>query len=57
VDLVAVKRNNRRPDEIEILLVQVKGGTARVSRAELDRLERAARWVRADWDVAEKVRV
>jgi hypothetical protein len=54
VDLVAVKRNNRRPDEFEVLFVQVKGGTARASKAELDRLERAARWVRVEWAVAEK---
>ena len=54
VDLIAVKRNNRRPDEFEVLFVQVKGGSARASKAELDRLERAARWVRVEWAVAEK---
>jgi len=31
VDLVAVKRNNRSPDELTIMLVQVKGGSARVT--------------------------
>jgi hypothetical protein len=32
VDLVAVKRNNRSPDELTVMLVQVKGGTARVTQ-------------------------
>jgi hypothetical protein len=35
VDLVAVKRNNRSPDELTIMLVQVKGGSARVTKEEL----------------------
>jgi len=32
VDLVAVKRNNRSPDELTMMLVQVKGGSASVTR-------------------------
>jgi hypothetical protein len=41
VDLVAIKRNNRRPDQLEIMLVQVKGGSARVTTDEIERLKNA----------------
>ena len=35
VVVVAVKRNNRSPDELTIMLVQVKGGRARATKEEL----------------------
>ena len=54
VDLVAVRRNNRRPDELTVMLVQVKGGSARVKREERDRLKQAVKRVRLVWNVAEK---
>jgi hypothetical protein len=54
VDLVAVRRNNRRPDELTVMLVQVKGGSARVKREEQNRLRQAAGLVRLLWNVAEK---
>jgi hypothetical protein len=54
VDLVAVKRNNRSPDELTIMLVQVKGGSARVTKDELLRLRRAARRLQVTWNVAAK---
>ncbi|MFN8628002.1 MAG: hypothetical protein U0587_18775 [Candidatus Binatia bacterium] len=54
VDLVAVRRNNRRPDELTVMLVQVKGGSARVKREEQSRLEKAVNQVRLVWNVAEK---
>jgi hypothetical protein len=54
VDLLAVKRNNRRPDDLTVMLVQVKGGSARVTRDEENRLRRAVRRVRLEWNVAEK---
>jgi len=54
VDLVAVRRNNRRPDELTVMLVQVKGGSARVKREEQNRLRQAIRLVRVAWNVAEK---
>jgi hypothetical protein len=54
VDLVAVKRNNRSPDELTIMLVQVKGGSARVTKNELSRLRRAAGRLRVSWNVAGK---
>ena len=38
---MAVKRNNRSPDELTIMLVQVKGGSARVTKEEIARLRRA----------------
>ncbi len=54
VDLVAIKRNNRAPDELTVMLVQVKGGTARVTEAEMMRLRAAAKRVRVRWNVAHK---
>lgn len=43
VDLVAVKRNNRKPDQLEIMLVQVKGGKGRITSDEIKRLRNARR--------------
>jgi hypothetical protein len=54
VDLVAVKRNNRSPDELTIMLVQVKGGSARVTKEEIARLRRAANRLQVKWNVAQK---
>jgi hypothetical protein len=54
VDLVAIKRNNRAPDELTVMLVQVKGGTARVTEAEKVRLQAATKRVRVRWNVAHK---
>lgn len=54
VDLVAVKRNNRTPDELTVLLVQVKGGSARVTAEEIARLKIAAKRLRVRWNVAHK---
>lgn len=53
-DLVAVRRNNQAPDEITVMLVQVKGGKARLALGEIDRLRTAAKRVRLKWNVAEK---
>ena len=53
-DLVAVKRNNRSPDELTIMLVQVKGGSARVTKEELSRLRKAVKRVQITWNVAAK---
>jgi hypothetical protein len=54
VDLVAVKRNSRSPDELTIMLVQVKGGNARVTKDEISRLRRAASRLHITWNVAQK---
>ena len=54
VDMLAVKRDNRNPDWLEIILVQVKGGSARIILDEIERLKRAARIVKVGWNVAEK---
>jgi hypothetical protein len=54
VDLVAVKRNNRSPDELTVMLVQVKGGGARVTKDELSRLRKAVRRLLVTWNVAQK---
>ena len=55
VDLVAVKRNNRSPDELTIMLVQVKGGSARVTKEEIARLRRATTRLQVTWNVAAKL--
>ncbi|HEY7319235.1 MAG TPA: hypothetical protein VIE89_16845 [Candidatus Binatia bacterium] len=54
VDLVAVKRNNRSPDELTVMLVQVKGGSARVTKEEIARLRRAATRLQEKWNMATK---
>jgi hypothetical protein len=54
VDLIAIRRNKKDPDQLEVILLQVKGGTARVSADEIVRLRQAARRLRVDWNVAEK---
>ena len=54
VDLIAVKRNMKDPDLLTIVLFQVKGGGARVTREELKRLDKAARRITIEWNVAEK---
>jgi hypothetical protein len=54
VDLVAVKRDNRSPDELTIMLIQVKGGSARVTKEEIARLRRAATRLQVTWNVAVK---
>jgi len=56
VDLIAVKRHHKNPDRIEIMLLQVKGGSAKITSDELERLQAAARNVKIRWNVAEKPR-
>ena len=53
-DLVAIKRNNKKPDELKIVLFQLKGGSARISKAEIERLKKAVKKVKISWNVAEK---
>ena len=54
VDLIAVKRDTKDPDLLTIVLFQVKGGGARVTRNEIKRLRKAARRIKIQWNVAEK---
>lgn len=54
VDLIAVKRDTRNPDRLKIVLVQVKGGSAKITEHELKRLKDAAKIIKADWNVAHK---
>ena len=54
VDLIAIKRDKKNPDFLKVILFQVKGGSARVSKSEIDRLRRAARRIKVGWNVAEK---
>lgn len=54
VDLVAIKRDKKDPDSLTLLLMQVKGGRAKVSKKELDRLQHATHHIKVRWNVAEK---
>ena len=54
VDLIAVKRHKSNPDVLHIVLFQVKGGSARVTEREVQRLSKAARCLKVDWNIAEK---
>jgi hypothetical protein len=56
VDLVAVKREKGKPDNLKIILFQVKGGSAKVKAEEIHRLKKARRNVKIYWFVAEKPR-
>ena len=54
VDLIAVKRDKENPDFLSVVLYQVKGGRARVSKQEIERLRQAARRINVGWNCAEK---
>ncbi|MCH7974378.1 MAG: dihydrodipicolinate synthase family protein, partial [Bacteroidetes bacterium] len=54
VDLVAIRRNNKDPDELEIILLQMKGGKAKITSKEIDRLKSAIKKLKISWNVAEK---
>lgn len=54
VDLLAVKRHKSDPDVLHIVLLQVKGGSARVTEEEIQRLSNATRRLKVDWNVTEK---
>ena len=54
VDLVAVKRDRKDSDKLNIVFVQVKGGTAKVSLKEITRLKKAVKKACISWNVAEK---
>ena len=54
VDLIAVKRDKKDADTLNVVLFQVKGGGARVSQQELARLKRSVRKLRVNWNVVEK---
>ena len=54
VDLLAVKRDTKNPDRLKILLLQTKGGSARVTPEELRRLKIATRTVKIGWNAVEK---
>ena len=54
VDLLAVKRHKSDPDILHIILFQVKGGSARVTDKEIERLSKATRSLKVHWNIAEK---
>jgi len=54
VDLVAVKRHRKDLGELRVVLIQVKGGTARVTLDEICRLRKATDKIEVAWNVAEK---
>ncbi|HHT9132560.1 MAG TPA: hypothetical protein ACFYED_08740 [Candidatus Tripitaka californicus] len=54
VDMVAIRRDKKNPDRLQIVLVQVKGGKARVTADELERLRAATKLIKVHWNVAEK---
>jgi hypothetical protein len=54
VDIVAVKRDKKDHDHLEIALVQVKGGGARITSEEINRLKDAKRKLSKTYVVAEK---
>ncbi|MGB9774574.1 MAG: restriction endonuclease [Bacteroidota bacterium] len=54
VDLLAVKRDRKDPDKLHVILIQVKGGSAKVTLEEIRRLRKAVDKIEVSWNVAEK---
>jgi len=54
VDLIAAKRSTKNPDRLQIILLQVKGGKARITSDEISRLRAAAKHVKIGWNVVQK---
>lgn len=54
IDMIAVKRDPKDPDTLQITLFQIKGGSARVTMDEIRRLRKAIEKVKIYWNVAEK---
>lgn len=54
VDMIAVKRDKKNPDQLHIMLLQIKGGSARVTMEEIRRLDKATHEINVEWNVAEK---
>jgi len=54
VDLIAVRRDSKDPDLLTIILFQVKGGGARVTDNERNRLRKAASRIKIQWNIAVK---
>lgn len=54
VDLVAIKRDSKNPDKLEIIFLQVKGGSARIKPYEISRLKKTVKNVEISWNTAEK---
>ena len=54
VDLVGVRRNRTDRDSLDVILVQVKGGSARITATDLKRLHDATKKVQVSYTVAAK---
>lgn len=54
VDLIAVRRDKKDPDKLSVMLIQVKGGSAKVSIQEISRLRKAVEKIEVTWNTAEK---
>lgn len=54
VDLIAVKRDNKNPDNLEIILFQIKGGSAKIKPDEIRRLKKSVKNVKISWNTAKK---
>lgn len=54
IDLVAVKLDRKDPDKLRIILFQVKGGSARISKTQKARLQNALEKAEVNCNWAEK---
>ena len=54
VDIVAIRRAKNNPDHLDVMLLQVKGGSARVTAPEIDRLRKAVSILQVSWNVVHK---
>jgi hypothetical protein len=54
IDLVAVKLDKKDPDKLNVILFQIKGGSARIKEEEKLRLKAAVKKVNVNFNWAEK---
>jgi hypothetical protein len=53
IDAIAYRLGKQNPDEMELRLIQLKGGNAGVSAVEIGRLKKAAASLKANYLIAE----
>jgi hypothetical protein len=54
IDMIAVKLDKKDPDKLKIILFQVKGGAAKMTQNQVDRLQKACKKIEAAFNYAEK---
>jgi hypothetical protein len=53
IDAIAFRLDSKNPDQLDMRLVQIKGGSAGISAKEIARLKAAALGAKVNWLIAE----